>query len=222
MVVHRIGLLASVAAGLFSVSVANAAVVGPIADPYGNDNLYVVSPGTWTADEAAAKAMGGNLVTIHSAAEDSFIVSNILKDFTSSGGPNLSNVPAWIGYYDSAGAVSDDGPGGPGTRHAADFVWADGETPGYTNWASIEPNDGVTGEYYAAINWYFAAGGGRPAGDWDDTPNAGTRGSAGNTDGPYYGIVAVAVPEPSTLFISTVALMMTCGRRRSRQGKAAR
>ena len=169
---------------------------GPIFDPYSDAYLYVVSLGNWNQAEASAQSLGGNLITIHSLAENQFVVDNVLQDFSSSGGPNLSNLPLWIGLYDPTGAVNDDG----GSQHAQNFVWVDGSNSSYRNWNTdtSEPNDANPGEYYAAINWQFA-GGLAPSsmGTWNDTPLAGTLGYTGNTDGPYYGIAAVPVPEPS-------------------------
>ncbi len=155
----------------------------PIFDPISDENLYVVTQSSWTAAEAAAQAMGGNLVTIHNAAENTFIVSNVLQDFTSTGGPNLSDVPAWIGLYDPQ--TGD----GTGAAHAADFQWVDGSGSSFRAWNSGEPNNTAPGEYDTAINWHYSQGG--PLGTWNDAPNAGTSGFGGNTNGPYYGIVAV-------------------------------
>ncbi len=202
-----------------TVSLASA-IWGPVYDSASNANLYVVSKGTWTQDEAAAQQMGGNLATIHSAAENAFIVSNVLQNFTGEGGPNLSAIPVWIGLYDPTGAAVDDGPGGPSSRHAANFVWVDGSTSSYRNWnaSSGEPNDSVNGihEYYTSINWFYAGGGVGP-GNWDDDPLAGSENQPGNTNGPYYGLVSVPVPEPSTLVLlgmGAVSLLAYAWRKR--------
>lgn len=81
------------------------------------------STGTWTSFNAAASAMGGHLVTIGSAAENSFL---------SSAGT------AWMGFTDQATEGS--------------FVWVNGEPVSYTNWCGGEPNDQF-GEDYACVNW---------------------------------------------------------------------
>ena len=130
-------------------------VTGPIFDPNTNMNLYVLSPDTWTNAETAAESLlGGHLATVVSAADNDFIVNNVLTDFSSGGGPNLSQVPVWIGLSDPQ--IGD----GSGDQHTADFVWADGSTSAYRNWQSGQPNNFAPGEYYAAINWHFADGGG--------------------------------------------------------------
>jgi hypothetical protein len=103
--------------GLAMSHVANAGslVVGPIYDSYSHAELYVVQRGSWTYAEGVAQSLGGNLLTIHSAAENQFIVNNVLQNFTGSGGPNLTDVPLWIGLYDP------DTGDGSGSEHAADF-----------------------------------------------------------------------------------------------------
>jgi MYXO-CTERM domain-containing protein len=170
-----------------------------IYDPYSNTNLYVVAQGSWTTAETEAQALGGHLVTIHDAAENAFIVSNVLKDLTGEGGPNLSAVPVWIGLYDPTGATNSDGDG---MQHAANFQWVDGSISGYRNWNSGEPNNANFGEYYAAINWHFAQSqDSQLLGTWNDAPQGGSTGYGGNTNGPYYGLASVPVPEPSTLLV---------------------
>ena len=131
------------------------------------------------------------------------VVSDVAQDFTGSGGPDLSQVPLWIGLNDEANdpefGGTDDGPGGTNSQHAADFTWVDGSTAAYRNWnvATNEPNDDG-GEYYAALNWHYATGDPTALGTWNDTPNTGTAGYGGNTgnDTGYFGIAYV--PEPTS------------------------
>ena len=180
-------------AGLSTVS--GSTIEGPIYDSISNVNLYVVSSGSWNQAESQAVALGGHLVTIHSAAENQFIVNNVLVNFAGSGGPNLSDVPLWIGLYDPTGAGSNDGSS---SGHAANFVWADGSTSTYRNWNSGEPNNAGGTEYYAAINWHYSVSSSETVGTWNDTPLGGSSGYGGNSNGTYYGIAAVPVPEPSS------------------------
>jgi len=173
---------------------ANAApIAGPLYDSAINEYLYITALGSWTQAESAAQSFGGNLLTIHNVTENQFVVNNVLQNATSNGGPNLSNVPLWLGLYDPIGAVHDDGPGGPSSQHAANFVWIDGSTAAYRNWntGTGEPNDSAPGEYYTTINWHEAQTGG-PIGTWNDAPLNGTVGYGGTSNGPYYGIAATA------------------------------
>jgi hypothetical protein len=210
---------------LFNLAIVDATwattVWGPVYDSESNANLYVVPKGTWMQAEAAAQQMGGNLATVHSAAENAFIVSNILQDFTGVGGPNLSAVQVWIGLYDPTGiAGANEGTiGGPNSQHAANFTWVDGSTSTYRNWLggpgnpSPDPN-GPGSEFYVDINWAPANGvpGNQYQGTWtDDTPDG--------FPGGGYGLVSVPVPEPSTLLllgIGAVSMMAYAWRKQRR------
>jgi hypothetical protein len=183
--------------GLMAGGANGGPVEGPIYDPVGHVNLYVVPIATWTQAEAEARALGGHLVTIGSAAENEFIVKNVLLDLSASGGPNLSKLPLWIGLHDPAGAKQDDGAGGVNSTHAANFCWVDGSTATYRNWnvPTGEPNNDHThenGEYCTVMNWHRAEGSAGP-GTWNDEGETGSRGFRGQTDGPYYGIAAVPI-----------------------------
>jgi hypothetical protein len=97
---------------------------------------YVRVPGSWTAAKAAAelrvfRGVKGHLVTIESAAENTFVVN--LRDGT--------DLRGWIGLTD---AVTE------GT-----FAWITGEPLTYTNWNSGEPNAQTPAEDYVEM---FASG----------------------------------------------------------------
>ncbi len=195
----RVGVLVffGLALGLMAGGANGGTVEGPIYDPFGHVNLYVVPIANSIQAEAEARALGGHLVTIGSAAENAFIVKNVLLDLSALGGPNLSELPLWIGLFDPAGEKNDDGPGGIDSMHAANFRWRDGSTATYRNWnvPTGEPNNDHTrenGEYYTVINWHYAEGSARQ-GTWNDEGATGSRGFAGHTDGPYYGIAAVPI-----------------------------
>jgi len=80
--------------------------------------VLLLSPDTWTNSEAQAVAMGGTLAIVPDAGTNSWIVNTFAPYINSAPDANL-----WIGLYDPTGAIKDDGPGGPGSLHAADFVW---------------------------------------------------------------------------------------------------
>lgn len=83
--------------------------------------------GDWGVAEANAVSLGGHLVTINDAAEQSWLLSNF--------GPTEL---LWIGFTDAAVEGS--------------FVWTSGEAVTYTNWNGGEPNDSG-GEDYTVMNW---------------------------------------------------------------------
>lgn len=181
---------------------ADIVVVGPMIDPYkAGSSIEVVSQDSWKGAEAYAESIGGYLMSINSSAENTWVMDNLLVDNSNSGGPNLSDVPVWLGFYDPQ---SNDGP-----NHATNFIWADGSPVVYTGWNVGEPNDDYNnnqtgGEHYTAMDWNYAQKG-DDQGTWDDTPNSGTGNAGsdnfgGNTDGPYYGLIEVSeVPEPKAL-----------------------
>jgi hypothetical protein len=117
----RFGVSVFCGLGLTAGGVNGGTVEGPIYDPLGHMNLYVVPIANAKQAEADARALGGHLMTIGSAAEIEFIVKNVLLDLSASGGPNLSELPLWNGLYDPAGEKEDDGAGGIHSTHAANF-----------------------------------------------------------------------------------------------------
>jgi hypothetical protein len=101
--------------------------------------------GAWINAENNAIALGGHLVTINDAAEESWLRAVF-----------GTNTRYWIGFNDAAVE---------GT-----WVWSSGEPVTYVNWWAGEPNnmassDG-TGEDYAVLNWDTATG---QWNDWNHT-----------------------------------------------------
>lgn len=129
----------------------------------GNTYQLTSSASTWTEAQAEAERLGGHLVAINNAEEQGWLDDT----FGTSEG-------FWIGLSDRATE---------GT-----FVWENGDTSAYRNWAPGEPNDYrvgaafVNGEDYALKNW-------RGTGQWNDTPNT-------HQGTPYRGIVEIAGSTP--------------------------
>lgn len=171
------------------VSSTASVVEGPITNSLTGHVYYIIAPESWTQARTEAHSLGGHLTTIRDSFENNWIVTNLLVNFSGTGGPNLSNVPVWIGMYDP---VTNDGGG---SQHAADFVWDSGETNSYRNWNSGEPNNANNQEYYGCIDWHYAQGS-TTRGTWNDAPLDGSSGLGGNTDGPYYGIVEIGTGYP--------------------------
>jgi hypothetical protein len=97
-----------------------------------NGHTYLLTnPGTWGQAQVQAKAFGGNLVTINSAEEQTFLAGQYA-------GQNL-----WIGYSDASKEWN------PTTKEG--FQWVSG-TSAYTNWAVTEPNNFGGSEDFAILS----------------------------------------------------------------------
>jgi hypothetical protein len=167
-------------------------VSGPLVNPANGHSYYLLSPDNWANSQAEAQTLGGNLVTINDEAENIWVYTNFAVD----GGLGRN---IWTGYYDpSMDSV-------PGSGHAANFVWVDGETSAYTNWNAGEPNnfDGIQfNAYMMAPHW-------GKNGAWDDAAGSST---IDNFGAGFYGVVEV--PEPATLGSIAVAGLSVLARRR--------
>jgi prepilin-type N-terminal cleavage/methylation domain-containing protein len=108
-----------------------------------NGSTYYLSNDlvSWTEAKQRAEAMGGHLVTISSAAENTFVSSKF---------PQTS----WIGLTDS--------------RIEGVWEWVTREPFNYSSWSAGEPNNyqwTPAGQDYGLTNWAFGSG------LWDDQSN---------------------------------------------------
>jgi glucose/arabinose dehydrogenase len=110
---------------------------GWIFNPENGHYYRLTEEQTYPVAAASAACAGGYLATVNSAEENTWIVENIVGGFGD----------LYIGYYDTA----EEGT----------FVWSNGETPGYENWDTGEPNDFNGAEDAAVIN---------SNGLWNDVP----------------------------------------------------
>jgi hypothetical protein len=142
-------------------------------------------------------ALGGHLVTINDAAENTFVFNT----FANFGGVERL---LWIGLNDAAVE---------GT-----FVWASGQPVGFVNWFPGEPNGGPTdGSDYVHM-WPPTAFGAIAAGFWNDSANF-TSFSNGQIDVPLHGVVEVeSVPEPGSFLLVLTGLALA---RLRRSGQAS-
>jgi len=145
-------------------------VGGPFVNPANQHTYYLLSPSSWTDAELFSQTLGGHLVTINDASEQSWVYGTFS---TLASGDNT----LWIGLNDAASEGS--------------FVWASGEPVSYLNWSFTEPNNYEGAEDYGSI---FQPSDAR-AGFWNDSDNVNTM-RPGTTTLPTYGVVEV-VPEPS-------------------------
>jgi Ca2+-binding RTX toxin-like protein len=93
---------------------------------FSNSSYYLTTASSWTNSQAQAKAMGGNLVTINSKAEQDLLFTIFGK-----------NESFWTGLNDA--------------KQEGKFEWVSGEPVTYTNWAAGEPNNNDGNEDYALM-----------------------------------------------------------------------
>lgn len=196
----RLVILAGFISAIVATTARAGVIVGPIVFPENGDTYYLLSQDTWTNSEAEAVALGGTLATVTNDAENSFLSTTFGND------RNL-----WIGLYDpSQDSLS-------GEAHAANFVWASGDTSTYRNWSVSEPNNtNAQNEWYTLMWGYQSDIAADPAervqGTWDDIDNDATPGV-----NLAYGVVEVSpAPEPATFGIAAFACsLLLLPRRRS-------
>jgi hypothetical protein len=184
VVVLGLALFASQSYALPSV------ISGPVVNPANGHTYYLLNNSTWLNAEAEAVLLGGNLATVRSATENTWLS----QTFGSYGGTSHA---LWIGLTDQASE--------------GNFVWISGETATYRNWSPGEPNNGLGGE---PENWaYIIPSPGdfnHIASDWNDLPNDGY----GLTPYASLGGVVEVVPEPASLALSVLGGLALCFKRR--------
>ncbi|NVK57090.1 MAG: hypothetical protein HWE26_15910 [Alteromonadaceae bacterium] len=119
---------------LLSSTSSNAALIDTVT--WNGTNYGLLSAGTWLDVQAEAVSLGGNLVTINSAAEQDFLFGLWGEDGTA----DFTFFALWIGYTD----MVIDG----------DFQWISGESSSFTQFAVNEPNnDGGDEDYVWMQKW---------------------------------------------------------------------
>lgn len=149
----------------------------PILNP-GSGHWYDTVNGDWFTAEAGAVALGGHLVTINDAAEQTWLIDTF-----------GSNLYYWIGFNDIAAE---------GT-----WVWVSGEPVTYTNWMDGEPNNSGV-EDVAVMNWARTNWMGQrvPPFQWNDWCfTCSNVGVAEWAPAPVSGSGPSSVPEPGTAFL---------------------
>jgi hypothetical protein len=140
-----LGLVFAIA---FSARVNATVVAGPVMNPDNGHAYYLLAENTWPESEAEAVRLGGHLVTINDAAENTWIVNTFC-------GPNP-------GFHIG---LTDQGEEGV-------WVWTSGDPVTYTNWNAGEPNNGHPDGWAAYPYENFAAmygeSSGSPVGTWND------------------------------------------------------
>ena len=114
----------------------------------GNSLYAIIDDSSWSNAETQSQSLGGHLVTINSASENSFLRDSVLSQ--------RPDNQFWIGIND------------PTTEGV--FLWSSGESVSYTNWSPGEPsgNNGFGEEDYGIMYAYNA---GANSAKWNDGIN---------------------------------------------------
>lgn len=113
----------------------------------------------WNNASAAARAAGGHLATITSAAENAFVFSLIDQaQFWSS---TDTRIGPWLGGLQPVGSVEP----------AGGWSWVTGETFGFANWFTTQPDNAGNAEDRLH---FFSGGAGARTSQWNDIPAAST------------------------------------------------
>jgi hypothetical protein len=91
---------------------------GPVTNPANGHAYFLLTNSTWTDAEAKAIELGGHLVTIDNAEENTWVCETLGAK---------SSIILWNGLND----VAEEGT----------FVWASGDPVVYSNWNPGEPNN---------------------------------------------------------------------------------
>jgi len=195
-------LLSLLALFVITPGVDAAIIAGPITNPANGSRYYLLDDSGWTAAQAEAVTLGGNLATINDAAEQQWVYS------TFSTFDNV-NRNLWIGLYDPDPATN----AAQRVQRRLEFEWVSGEVSSYRNWSPVEPNNPQTTdpenpELFGHI-WNPVD---PNAGDWNNFRDLATVFGR-----PVNGVVEVlAVPEPGAmglLFLGALGSRWLLGRR---------
>lgn len=110
-----------------------------ITNPATGSQYLLLQPTTWHAAQSAAQALGAHLVVVDDAAENQWLVNNMLFLSCYIGGTDASTEGTW--------------------------TTPSGAPLGYTNWAPSQPDNHLGNEDYLVM---WGAGPGFPAGVWND------------------------------------------------------
>jgi hypothetical protein len=130
---------------------------GPVTNFVTGHRYYLLNASSWLSAEHAAQRLGGHLVTINDAAENSWIINQF-------GGRNL-----WIGMFDDDPTMDSRVL----AQRRLEFKWASDQSPAYSNWSASEPDNyfGVQESFCAILHWSFGVT------SWHSISEDGNRGS---------------------------------------------
>jgi hypothetical protein len=146
----------------------------PIVNPANNHTYYLLGNSNCTDAQAQAVALGGDLATVRSDAENRWIFDT----FAGYGGEQRH---LWIGLNDLG--------------HTGTFTWFSGEPVTYTHWSDDQP-DGIGSEHFVHIKNFGV--GVRDYYEWNTNSDRLEQGFNGETR-YFYGVAEIAGPTPVPL-----------------------
>lgn len=184
----RILTVSTVLVGVLSLASAVAAPITWEVAVGGNGHAYEAiflgSAITWESARSAAQALGGDLVTITSAAENAFVESLFSSDSTFFFGTGFVKSGPWIGAFAT-------------TNTSGDWAWIGGEPFAFADWGPSEPFGNGNKISYALF-------GGTTVG-WNDIPSV-------HPVSPQSFILEIVpgapVPEPTTALLVAAGLAL--------------
>jgi hypothetical protein len=157
-------------------------IAGPITNPANACVYYLLAPNTWKGSQAEASILGGDLVSIHDAAENQWVFDT----FSNYKGKHRA---LWIGLTDWA--------------QTATFKWVDRAPVTYLNWADGEPNE-IGRERFAYMypkNW---------PGDPSDQPGGKWNNDEDRSEKPTCGVVKLR-PVSSSISVLGMSWLVIWG-----------
>ncbi len=152
----------------------------------------------WAPAQAFAVSLGGNLVTVNDAAENTFLLNTfgpVAIAAANTAHPSRNLISMWIGFSDAASE--------------GNWVWVSGEPVRYTNWAFDQPVPFDNDEAYAAMLVDTRYVGALP-GQWHDVHSVFRDPPSGIPHDVTYGIIEISsidvVPEPATVTLRAFAM----------------
>jgi alpha-tubulin suppressor-like RCC1 family protein len=139
---------------------------GPVVNPANGHTYYLLTENTWLNSQAEAQALGGNLVSVNDAAENTWLMTTFSPFFTTS-------FQLWIGLTDQT--------------VEGQYQWISGEPATFANWGQGEPNNYVPDEDFAFMVGTSIYG--LPPGTWVDSSSL-----PSPSTGSYCGVVEIQEP----------------------------
>lgn len=179
---------------------------GPKVNP-SNGHTYFLTPTimSWQEAQHYAVSVGGNLVTIRSAAEQTWLVQNFFNPIQGRPRPMFGGNSLWIGFTDR--------------EVEGHWRWVSGEPVDFTAWWTGEPSNSPvdpdgSGEDFAVLYDPIIVSAG---GQWNDYSGERIRpvGVQQVYDIDFHGIVEV-VPSPGAAGVLGISSLTAFHRRRQR------